>query len=57
MLKDSRNIAAFVCLVLLVVIVIFAWPIFLTNRLGASAQEMALQVVENAFSKGYLLRY
>jgi predicted negative regulator of RcsB-dependent stress response len=45
MFKDSRNIAAFVCLVLLVVIVIFAWAIFRTNRLGASAREMALQVV------------
>jgi predicted negative regulator of RcsB-dependent stress response len=55
MFKDSRNIAAFICLVLLVVIVIFAWAIFRTNRLVASAQEMALQVAENAFPKGYLL--
>ncbi|MFT7470466.1 MAG: hypothetical protein ACI8XU_000355 [Kiritimatiellia bacterium] len=53
MLKNSRKIAALVCLVLLVVIVVFAWAIFRTNRLGASAQEMALQVVENAFTEDY----
>ena len=53
MLKDPRKIAALVCLVLLVVIVVFAWAIFRTNRLGASAQEMALQVVEDAFSEDY----
>jgi len=53
MLKDSTKITALVCLVLLVVIVIFAWAIIRTNRLGASAQEMALQVVEDAFSEDY----
>ena len=56
MFKDSRNMTAFVCLMLLVVIVIFAWAIFRANRLGASAQEMALKVIENSFSEGYLLR-
>lgn len=53
MLKNSSKIAALACLVLLVVIVVFAWAIFRTNRLGASAQEMALQVVENTFSEDY----
>jgi hypothetical protein len=52
-LKDPRKIAALVCLVLLVVIAVFAWAIFRTNRLDASAQEMALQVVEEAFSEEY----
>jgi len=53
MLKNSSKIAALACLVLLVVIVVFAWAIFRSNRLGASAQEMALQVVENTFSEDY----
>jgi len=53
MLKDSRKIATLVFLVLLVVIAAFALAIFRTNRLGASAQEMALQVVEESFSEDY----
>ena len=53
MSKYPRKIAALVCLVLLVVIVVFASAIFRTNRLGASAQEMAIQVVEGAFSEDY----
>ncbi|MBL4573507.1 MAG: hypothetical protein JKY86_10600 [Gammaproteobacteria bacterium] len=53
MLKGSRKITALACLFLLVVIVIFAWAIIRTNRLGASAQELALQVVEDAFSEDY----
>jgi len=53
MLKNSRKIAISACLVLLVVIVVFTWSIFRTNSLGVSAQEMALQVVENTFSEDY----
>ena len=53
MLKDSRKIAALVCLALLVVIAVFTWAIFRSNRLEASAQEMAVQVVEESFSEHY----
>ncbi|MDA0280595.1 MAG: hypothetical protein O3C29_09220 [Proteobacteria bacterium] len=53
MLKDSRKITALVCLALLVVIAVFTWAIFRSNRLEASAQEMAVQVVEESFSEHY----
>lgn len=53
MLKNPRKIAALLCLALLVVIAVFAWAIFRTNRLDSSAQEMALQVVQESFSEEY----
>ena len=53
MLKNSRKTAAVAGILLLAVIVTFAWAIFRTNSLGASAQEMALQVVQDTFTEDY----
>lgn len=41
---------ALVCIPLIVVIAAFSWAILRSNSLSDSAQEMALQIVENALS-------
>ncbi len=41
------------CLSLILVIAVFSWAILRTNRLGASAQEIALQIVQNTFPEDY----
>lgn len=53
MLKNPRKTLALVCITLIVVIAVFSWAILRSNRLGDSAQEMALQIVEDAFSGEY----
>ena len=51
--KNPSRTTALIYLVLLVAIAVLAWSIFQSNRLNASAEAMALNVVQDTFSQDY----
>lgn len=52
-MKSSHKIVIFACLALILVIAVFSWAIFRGDRLSESAQEIALQIVQDTFSADY----